>query len=447
MGAGPADNESAPRGVNQYMTGMRVAPGRRSGAAARRPGRRWRPWVLVFLALAVNVVATLLFQSATAPPSPAVASTTVASCLAPAGAATAGRATARASGPVFPTGTWPVRTVAANVSPGVVDLATATAFSLSDDQTFDHGEGQLLSLNLRTDTTRQGPVFPVHGLALASGSLWVFGSQTSAGRPLGAVLCQVSPRTLRLVRQISLPELTGPCCLIMAVAGGPDRSVWVSEGGDLTRIDARDGATLARTRLASGSVASLATDPPARVLYVSLAYPTVDGTQVDQQVDELDGTTGRLITQTGATSAVVASVSGGQLTALPGGVADSFRVGMSGATQLLRAADLAVVTPPGLDEASGPLSRSPGDVFSWMMNATTIYGGGDLWIANENGVIACVDPASGAVRAHEQSRMNDALNVQLLAVDPARHRVYATADNRLLAFSPPAPCWPASSPG
>ena len=62
-----------------------------------------------------------------------------------------------------------------------------------------------------------------------------------------------------------------------------------------------------------------------------------------------------------------------------------------------------------------------------MMGASTIYGGGALWLANQNGVMACVDPRIGVVRAQEHLADALAADVELLAVDAAigsavRHR-------------------------
>lgn len=114
----------------------------------------------------------------------------------------------------------------------------------------------------------------------------------------------------------------------------------------------------------------------------------------------------------------------------------SFRTGMSGETLFLRQSDLAVVGPPSslLEEAQ------PAGVFSWIMGASTIYGDGALFVVNQNGVMACVDPSRGVPRAQEHPA--DALGsyVQLLAVDPISGQVFATDGNGLQSITPPPSC-------
>ena len=69
----------------------------------------------------------------------------------------------------------------------------------------------------------------------------------------------------------------------------------------------------------------------------------------------------------------------------------SFRTGMLGETILLRQSDLAVVGP-----ANSLLNGNaqPDGVFHWIMDASTVYGDGTLFLVNENGVMACIDRAT-----------------------------------------------------
>jgi hypothetical protein len=160
---------------------------------------------------------------------------------------------------------------------------------------------------------------------------------------------------------------------------------------------------------------------------------------VDQQVDEFSAQTGHVLMATDATSPITESVAGGNLVALPAGVADSFRTGMAGATMFLRQNDLSQMTPLGVDPRDDGFTKPPGDVFAWMMDASTLYADNTLWIANENGVLACVDPTSGAVRDSEQG--SPSWPGQLVAIDLRGRRVLLVINNLLVAVTPPASCW------
>jgi hypothetical protein len=241
------------------------------------------------------------------------------------------------------------------------------------------------------------------------------------------------------VRQVQLPQSHDPepDGFPVAVSARPADTVWVGYGRLLVHLDAGDGAILSSVPIASGDVDSLSLDPSQRVLYASLAYPTVSGEPVDAAVVEFDADTGRVVVETSADSPVTSSVAGGALTAVPGGVWMSFRSGMAGSTILLGQRDLAMVGPPGSALNAGFTDG----VFVWMMSASTVYGLGALFLANENGVLACVDPQTGAVRAQERLSLAQGPDPQLLAVDVATRQVIATEGSDLEAMSPPAACW------
>ena len=97
---------------------------------------------------------------------------------------------------------------------------------------------------------------------------------------------------------------------------------------------------------------------------------------------------------------------------------------MDGETVLLHASGLAAIIPPGLGTAYRGIDTPPGDVFSWPMSASTLYASDALWIENEWGVLACVDPATGAVRDSEQDRRDGGDLLELLGTEdhlaPAR---------------------------
>ncbi len=334
---------------------------------------------------------------------------------------------------------WSEHAVVAGTCPQVVDLDAGAAFSLVSHVPTDQGPWVLQRIDLARATTETGPTFSVGALAVAAGYLWISCGRTLPGDVTGPLLCQVDPRTLAVVRQIQLPRsrAPGPGADALWTAGGPGGTVWVGYGQTLVDIASGDGAVLHSVPIASGTVTSVSIDPALQFLYVALSYPTVAGQNVDAAVLEFDARSGYLLAGTPATSAVTDSVAGGALTAVPGGVWMSFRIGMSGETILLRQSDLAVVGPPS------PLLNQgvqPDGVFRWMMDASTIYGDGALFLVNENRVMACVDPHSGVPRAQARLAAAFAGTVQLLAVDPGSGQVYATDGDGLQVITPPAAC-------
>jgi hypothetical protein len=182
------------------------------------------------------------------------------------------------------------------------------------------------------------------------------------------------------------------------------------------------GATLRRVTLPAGfAVSGLATDPRRRHLYAGAESGSGRG-----GVFEYLAGTGAPVAS-GTSPPVEFAVSGPWLTAVPGAVWASFRTGMKGATVLLRQRDLATV----------PLHRP---IFGWDMFATTVYGGGALWLATMDGVIGCIGPRSGAVRARAALRALRASG-RLLRVDPDRHLVYGVGQRGVVAITPPLSCW------
>src|SRR5260221_6148339 len=106
-----------------------------------------------------------------------------------------------------------------------------------------------------------------------------------------------------------------------------------------------------------------------------------------------------------------------------------------GLTIHLRQQDLAPVAPPGPGIEWQPATG----VFHWPMYATTAYGGGALWLANQVGIVACLDPQTGEVRASERVRQSQ-LIYRVLAVDPVLHAIYALDTSGLLQITPPRRC-------
>jgi hypothetical protein len=340
-------------------------------------------------------------------------------------------------------------TILSDVTPEAIDTETDTAYELTSNLRVNHGFGHLESFDLTNQRMKSGPTFDVNALTLAAGYLWIYGSQTPLGRPPGPVLCEVSPSTLQLIRQVRIPNSGDKRDVLSSLTQGPGRSIWASFGRILIQVNAQTGAILHRVTIPSGGIESISSDPSGRYLYASVSYPKVDGKMVDQQVDEFSAQTGHELITTGAKSPVTESVSGGTLVALPDGVADSFRTGMAGVTVSLAQKDLSLITPPGIDHRADGFTDPPNDVFEWMMDASTLYADNTLWIANENGVLACVDPTSGAVRDSEQG--TPGWPSQLVAIDSPGRRVLLAINNLLtgvtpinnllVAVSPPASCW------
>jgi hypothetical protein len=400
---------------------------------------------LAVVGLVVSVLVATLALVAT----PAAAS-------APAGAVRSSSCTVSAVAPAAPPAApapsppWSSRTIVRGLDPSVIDAATDTAYAVVTNPTRSPGDGPLESIDWQTGVTRRGPTFRVAGLTLAAGDLWVFGGQTVGGISTGPVLCQVGQQSLRLIRQVSLPAVPvrGPGGFLLSVTAGPHHSVWVGYDRTLLLIDAAHGRVVRHVTLPSGDVRDLSAAPDQQVLYVSLSDPTVAGKTINAQVVEVDARNGQIVAATSASpqGGVALSLNGGQVVGLPDGVAYSARSGMAGDTVLLTKAALSTVAIPGAD--SGGFTAPPSDIYTWMMSASTIYGGGALWVDNGNGVLACVDPRTGVARAEAGNPVVTGNSVrfggnsfQLLGTDAASHTLFASAENRLLAIAAPAGCW------
>ncbi len=345
-------------------------------------------------------------------------------------------------------GPWPSEVLMKKATVQVLDPTTRSAYGLVSESRYSMGPDALLAFPLAGGAERDGPTFGLGGgysdtLTLADRSLWVSGSVGKGDEPPGPMLCQVNPSTLHVVRQVSLPP-PGPGNsegLPTLVSEGSQGTVWVGYRSTLVHLEVRSGTVLSIDMVPSGTIASLATDPTGRLLYVSVSYPTIDGNEVDAAVEERTASNGELLATTSATSPVTGSVAGGILTALPDGVATSFRTGMDGETVLLHASGLAAIIPPGLGTAYRGIDTPPGDVFSWPMSASTLYASDALWIENEWGVLACVDPATGAVRDSEQDRRDGGDLLELLGTeDHSRQLVVSTMGGDILAITTPSDC-------
>jgi hypothetical protein len=74
------------------------------------------------------------------------------------------------------------------------------------------------------------------------------------------------------------------------------------------------------------------------------------------------------------------------------------------------------------------------------MSAATSYGGGALWLASQAGIVACLDPRTGAVRASEHVPGSQIV-FGFAGIDPAARTIFAFGYGALLRITPPRRCW------
>ncbi len=336
---------------------------------------------------------------------------------------------------------WPEHTLAPvpgllAINPGGDDAYALVSETAAPEQ----GPYRLRRTDLVDHSVRNGPFFSEASLAFLVGDLWVFGAfDASSGQPSArAEACEVDPGTLSVIRTLDLPPAR-PADGIMALAAGPAGSIWIGYSQTLLRVDAATGTVLDEITVPSGLVVTdSAVDPAGQFLYVSYAHnvgsPSV-GAEEGAVVYEYDATSGQLLAST-MTGPVTDSVAGASLVAVPGGVWASFRTGMAGLTVLLRQGNLA---PIGGGTGDAPI----GSVFHWMMGASVVYGDGALFLAQEGGLVACIDPRTGQVRGSETlpntPEQDDAISV--ITVDGSARLVYGGDQDGVITVTPPASCW------
>jgi hypothetical protein len=349
----------------------------------------------------------------------------------------AGAGGAGSGGPGTLRAPWPERGIlpennAVADSNQVLDLATGMLYVMVAASPTSLA---LETIGLRTGKARRGKSYPVAGLALASGYLWLYGTSGQHGHP---VLDEVDPSTLGMIRSVPLPAVSSPDG-VTAVAAGPAGSVWASLGSTLLRVSVTTGAVLARADLPGGlDVTDLALGPGGMNLYASAELPSASGAIVL----EYSASTGSLLVRSDGRSLAWA-IDGASLTAVPGGVWVSFRTGMMGLSGLLAARSLKVISGfPTVNTSS----RGIGTIYGWTGGAPSVYGGGALWVATEDGIVACVDPATGRVRAEETDPSQEGAAIMALAVAGAARQVAVAIVNPagftgVVIISPPRDCW------
>jgi hypothetical protein len=293
----------------------------------------------------------------------------------------------------------------------------------------------LEAIDLRTGKVRRGRSYPDNGLVLASGYLWVYGTSGPHGHP---VLDQVDPKTLDTVRAVGMPAVSDADD-VAAVAAGPAGSVWAGVGGTLLRVSVSSGAVLARAILPdSPNLIDLTLGTGGMDLYAGAERLKPGGAIVLKY----SASTGALLGQADG-APLTWAIAGVGLTAGPGGVWASLRTGMLGESELLSARTLAVISgPPALN----PAVRGNGTIYGWVMGESSAYAGGALWVATDGGVVACVNPETGRVRAEETVPSQQGAAVFALAADGAARQVAVVISNStgfsgVVTIRPPRNCW------
>lgn len=111
---------------------------------------------------------------------------------------------------------------------------------------------------------------------------------------------------------------------------------------------------------------------------------------------------------------------------------------MQGRSVLLSERALATVIAP-------VPARTPEGVYYWPMFSSSVYGGGALWVTTQTGLVACVNPATGRVRAAETVTSQAGQLGGLLVADGTARQVFGFLLNDgysgLVSISPPRSCW------
>ena len=354
-----------------------------------------------------------------------------------AGAASATPASTPASTParaVALRAPWPERRIlpeSIDVASQVFDPVADVLYTLvSRTQAPANGPYVLQATDLRTGAVRRGESYSLAQLSLMSGYLWVSGWPAPGAPP---VLGQIDPGTLRTVRSVSPSRVSWDS----GVAPGPAGSVWVGAYRTLLRISTGSGAVLARTVLPPGlGLSDMAASADGASLYVSAAHLVKGGAEEGAVLLEYSASTGELLAETDR-SPISYSIAGADLTAVPQGVWVSFRTGMQGRSVLLSERSLSTVLAP-------LPARTPEGVYYWPMFSSSVYGRGALWVTTQTGLVACMNPATGQVRASETGTSQSAQLGGLLGADGTARQVFGFALNDgykgLVSISPPRSC-------
>jgi hypothetical protein len=356
-----------------------------------------------------------------------VAVSLLAGSAAAAGAAPAvGTAGAVGAAPASPQARWPSHLVLAEparlaIGNQVIDSATGADFALASANA--GATSKLRRTVLSSGRVKLGPAFPVSSIGLGGGYVWVYGVQELAHNTLKFRLYQVSPSTLAVVRSSTLASARNAAGFMGLT---PDGSGDIAVGylRSVRIINARSGATAGTITIRRGLFVS---DVSARGRYL---YVAANGPGGGSVVLEYNARTLRLLASN-SRRPLLFSVGGALLTSAPGGVWVSFRTGMLGQTVLLRQHGLGFVTLPG--------SGTRGDLFVWVMTATTEFAGASVFLAKEGGQVGCMNPATGHIRARG-SVPGLSETGELIGAATDGRVLYGVSPRGVIAISPPSAC-------
>ncbi len=237
----------------------------------------------------------------------------------------------------------------------------------------------------------------------------------------------LAPRTLRPGRPVGLRNAAGvewPAEVTSAASG----AAWIGDGRTVRLVDLATGRTARRLRVPPGwAIGALAAAPAPRRLYTSVT----DARGVNR-VLALDPAPGRVE----ATSARLPALSAAALLPVATGVWVSYRTGMLGLTQLLRASRLQPAACPRMP-ATWPV---PAPCRSVGMGDWPSVTGRTLWLAGAFG-LSCNDPRTGAVRGGETLAGRSPLAGQVSRVVAQRGGLaYVETAAGIVALRPPSAC-------
>ncbi len=184
--------------------------------------------------------------------------------------------------------------------------------------------------------------------------------------------------------------------LPLTVSQGPlvgHNGLWFGSGESLSLIDSSTGA-VEQSETLGAPITGISVDPTGDLVYVGLdelaEHPQA---KVSSVVDELDATTGRMLSRAGF-DFTLGSIG---VEAVRGGVWVSYRSGMAGSAYLLRTPGLAVAHPPERETRlelrllTGGTGPAIGGIWPTPVGST-------LWVTSGLGV-GCVAPSSGVFLA------------------------------------------------
>ena len=341
-------------------------------------------------------------------------------------AGTAGAVGAFGAAPASASATWPIHLLLAEparlgIGSQVIDQATGTDFALAS--TNGGATSKLRRTVLSSGRVKLGPAFPVSSIGLGGGYVWVYGAQALAGDTLRFRLYQVNPSTLAVVRSRTLASARNAAGFMGLTPDG-NGDIAVGYLRSVRIINARSGAIVGTITIRRGFFVS---DVSARGRFL---YVAANGSAGGSVVFEYNARTLRLLASN-SRRPLLFSVGGAVLTSAPGGVWVSFRTGMFGQTVLLRQHGLGFVPLPG--------SGTRGDLFAWVMSATTEFAGASVFLAKEGGQVGCMNPGTGRIRARGSVPALSQTG-QLIGAATDGRVLYGVSPRGVIAISPPAAC-------